>query len=52
MSNYSNCYWQRNILYVKVESTLAMQNLQPTIKAIQERYKGNQVMYIFYFIGL
>ena len=27
----------------QVESTLAMQNLQPKIKAIQERYKGNQV---------
>lgn len=26
----------------QVESTLAMQNLQPKIKAIQERYKGNQ----------
>ena len=28
---------------MQVESTLAMQNLQPKIKAIQERYKGNQV---------
>ncbi|KAL5714515.1 hypothetical protein ACHQM5_016464 [Ranunculus cassubicifolius] len=27
----------------QVESTLAMQNLQPKIKAIQERYAGNQV---------
>ncbi|KAI8573855.1 hypothetical protein RHMOL_Rhmol01G0307900 [Rhododendron molle] len=27
---------------LKVESSLAMQNLQPKIKAIQERYKGNQ----------
>lgn len=26
----------------QVESTLAMQNLQPKIKAIQERYKGDQ----------
>uniref|UniRef100_A0A7N1A157 Membrane insertase YidC/Oxa/ALB C-terminal domain-containing protein n=1 Tax=Kalanchoe fedtschenkoi TaxID=63787 RepID=A0A7N1A157_KALFE len=26
----------------QVESTMAMQNLQPKIKAIQERYKGNQ----------
>ncbi|KAF7152561.1 hypothetical protein RHSIM_Rhsim01G0226500 [Rhododendron simsii] len=26
----------------QVESSLAMQNLQPKIKAIQERYKGNQ----------
>ncbi|XP_057956077.1 inner membrane protein PPF-1, chloroplastic isoform X2 [Malania oleifera] len=26
----------------QVESTLAMQNLQPKIKAIQERYNGNQ----------
>ncbi|KAI5322034.1 hypothetical protein L3X38_031106 [Prunus dulcis] len=26
----------------QVESTLAMQNLQPKLKAIQERYKGNQ----------
>ncbi|KAJ7980877.1 Inner membrane protein ALBINO3, chloroplastic [Quillaja saponaria] len=26
----------------QVESTLAMQNLQPKIKAIQERYSGNQ----------
>ncbi|KAK1312108.1 hypothetical protein QJS10_CPA07g00221 [Acorus calamus] len=26
----------------QVESTLAMQNLQPKIKAIQQRYKGNQ----------
>ncbi|KAG6482029.1 inner membrane protein PPF-1, chloroplastic-like [Zingiber officinale] len=26
----------------QVESTLAMQSLQPKIKAIQERYKGNQ----------
>ncbi|RWW56329.1 hypothetical protein BHE74_00036959 [Ensete ventricosum] len=26
----------------QVESTLGMQNLQPKIKAIQERYKGNQ----------
>ncbi|RVW57069.1 Inner membrane protein PPF-1, chloroplastic [Vitis vinifera] len=30
------------LLTVIVESTLAMQNLQPKIKAIQERYKGNQ----------
>ncbi|KAL5992003.1 Inner membrane protein PPF-1, chloroplastic [Asimina triloba] len=28
----------------QVESTLAMQNLQPKIKAIQERYAGNQVL--------
>lgn len=28
---------------MQVESTLAMQNLQPKLKAIQERYKGNQV---------
>ncbi|KAB5520306.1 hypothetical protein DKX38_024625 [Salix brachista] len=27
----------------QVESTLAMQNLQPKIKAIQQRYAGNQV---------
>ncbi|XP_073056923.1 inner membrane protein ALBINO3, chloroplastic-like isoform X2 [Primulina eburnea] len=27
---------------LKVESTLAMQNLQPKIKAIQQRYAGNQ----------
>jgi len=27
----------------QVESTLAMQNLQPQIKAIQQRYAGNQV---------
>lgn len=27
----------------QVESTLAMQNLQPKTKAIQERYAGNQV---------
>ncbi|KAL5130206.1 Inner membrane protein PPF-1, chloroplastic [Glycine soja] len=27
----------------QVESTLAMQNLQPKIKAIQDRYAGNQV---------
>jgi YidC/Oxa1 family membrane protein insertase len=26
----------------QVESTLAMQNSQPKIKAIQERYKGDQ----------
>ncbi|KAJ4843857.1 Inner membrane protein PPF-1, chloroplastic [Turnera subulata] len=26
----------------QVESTLAMQNLQPKLKAIQQRYKGNQ----------
>lgn len=26
----------------QVESTLNMQNLQPKIKAIQERYKGDQ----------
>ncbi|KAF9675331.1 hypothetical protein SADUNF_Sadunf09G0021000 [Salix dunnii] len=28
----------------QVESTLAMQNLQPKIKAIQQRYAGNQYM--------
>lgn len=31
------------LITVQVESTLAMQNLQPKIKAIQERYAGNQV---------
>lgn len=25
---------------------MAMQNLQPKLKAIQERYKGNQVLYL------
>ncbi|KAJ0021636.1 hypothetical protein Pint_32348 [Pistacia integerrima] len=30
----------------QVESTLAMQNLQPKIKAIQQRYAGNQVRHI------
>ncbi|MQL88011.1 hypothetical protein Taro_020555 [Colocasia esculenta] len=37
----------------QVESTLAMQNLQPKIKAIQERYAGNQgIMQLNkYFMG-
>ena len=30
------------VMVEQVESTLAMQNLQPKIKAIQERYKGDQ----------
>jgi hypothetical protein len=30
------------VVLEQVESTLAMQNLQPKIKAIQERYKGDQ----------
>ncbi|CAM8913098.1 unnamed protein product [Rhodiola kirilowii] len=29
-------------VHQQVESTMAMQNLQPKIKVIQERYKGNQ----------
>lgn len=39
-------------LYFQVESTLAMQNLQPKIKAIQERYKGNQVSVILHYCNV
>lgn len=37
---------------MQVESTLAMQNLQPKIKAIQKRYAGNQVRHILFWLYL
>jgi len=43
MFAFDNAVHMVDISCVQVESTLAMQNLQPKIKAIQERYAGNQV---------